>query len=197
MCHKRPTRKYGVPLCDDHVVAAVRRYEKVENNRIPMVKVERIERKNQWLELENDRLRKLLGIKLEHEAVDKTEPAPKQGVVYYIQVTEHIKIGWTGDIANRMKSYPPNSRLLAAEPGTRKDEQRIHRVLAVHRAYGNEWYAPTPTVLHHIEGVKRRHGKPDQVIVGARPVTIPEPRDPQYIGGPRLLAGSTSKPLRG
>lgn len=111
---------------------------------------------------------------------DKPEPAtsPKvtSGVVYYLRVGSYIKIGWTSDLEKRMRAYPPDSILLATEPGTRKDEHRFHKMFAAHRTHGREWYAMVPSLMHHIEQTLARHGQPDPVAFAALPVTIPQPR---------------------
>lgn len=126
-----------------------------------------------------------------YDEVPATEPQrdkpSKDGTVYYVQVGAHIKIGWASDLTKRMRAYPPNSQLLAAEPGTRQDEARMHRRFAAHRTHGREWYAPVPSILHHIEQVKAKHQQPEDVVFGAQPVTIPEPRGPQYSAQPRGL----------
>lgn len=110
-------------------------------------------------------------------------PAPAQrersaeGVVYYLRVGAYIKIGWTSDLEKRMRAYSPDSILLATEPGTRKDEAKRHRMFAVHRTHGREWYAMTPSVMHHVEQVASEHGTPDPVSFAAQPVAIPQPRN--------------------
>jgi len=110
------------------------------------------------------------------------QPTPAgEGVVYYVEVSGRIKIGWTSSLEKRMRAYPPNSRLLAVEPGTRKDEQRLHRMFATYRTHGREWYAPVPSLLHHIEAVKAEHGEPVDVAFGAQPVTIPQRRETQTV----------------
>jgi hypothetical protein len=115
----------------------------------------------------------------------------QEGSVYYLRVGSFIKIGWTLNIEKRMRSYPPDSVLLAAEPGTRKDEQRRHRMFAAHRTHGREWYAMTPSLMHHIEQVAVAHGAPDPVTFAARPVEIPQPRRPETIK-PRRWTGRAS-----
>lgn len=131
--------------------------------------------------------------------VPETQPpatAPKKttiGTVYYLEVGSHIKIGWASDLANRMRSYPPNSRLLAAHPGTRSDESKMHRRFATARTHGREWYAPVPSLLHHIEQMKAAHGLPD-VTFGAAPVSIPEPRPTQYVAMRSRSGASFSRP---
>lgn len=103
------------------------------------------------------------------------------GVVYYLRVGGYIKIGWTADLAKRMRAYAPDTILLATQPGTRKDEQRLHKIFAAHRTHGREWYAMTPSVMHHIEQVAAQHGTPDPVTFAARPVEVPQPRPVEQI----------------
>ena len=105
------------------------------------------------------------------------------GTIYYVQSGGHIKIGWTSDLTKRMRQYPPNCQLLANHPGTRADEQRLHKRFAAHRSHGREWYPLAPVILHHIDMMKTKHGDPDAVAFGAQPVTVPQHRGPQYVGG--------------
>jgi hypothetical protein len=115
------------------------------------------------------------------------EPEPKrpvEGFVYYVRSGGFIKIGWTSDLTKRMKGYPPDSLLLAVEPGTRQLETRRHRQFSHHRSHGREWYTMAPTLTHHIESVKAEHGTPDPVDFAAKPVGIPQPRQRQTIGRP-------------
>lgn len=123
-------------------------------------------------------------------AVKRTPRDEKDGTVYYLRVGAYIKIGWTSDLTKRMKSYSPDSVLLATEPGTRKDEQRRHRMFAVHRTHGREWYAMVPSLTHHIQQVTDAHGSPDPVAFAARPVAIPQPRTARPIT-PRGWTGHT------
>jgi hypothetical protein len=123
--------------------------------------------------------------------------APAEGIIYFLQVGGHIKIGWTSDLAKRMHAYPPNALLLATHPGLRKDELRLHKMFAVHRSHGREWYPLAPVILEHIKRVVAKYGKPVEVTFGAKPVEVPQPRPHQYIGGDRIGSGSTPRTVRG
>jgi len=113
------------------------------------------------------------------------EPAqPKSGFVYYVRSGGFIKIGWTSDLTKRMKGYPPDSVLLAVEPGPRQLETRRHKQFAHHRTHGREWYTMAPTLTHHIDSVKAEHGEPEPVDFAAKPGGIPQPRQRQTIGRP-------------
>lgn len=118
------------------------------------------------------------------EPVEKPKrTAPTDGVVYYVKVGgTHIKIGWASDLTKRMRQYPPNTELLAAHPGTRADEQRLHKRFAVHRSHGREWYPLVPVVLDHVQRMVQQHGKPDDVQFGAKPTTVPQPRPKHFVG---------------
>jgi len=129
----------------------------------------------------------------EIQPTPREEPkAPTEGFVYYLRSSGFVKIGWTSDLTKRMKAYPPDSILLAVEPGLRKDETRRHRQFSHHRSHGREWYTMAPTLMHHIETVRAAHGAPDPVDFAAKPVGIPQPRQRQTIGrslGPRQTSG--------
>jgi hypothetical protein len=116
-------------------------------------------------------------IKLRREP---SQPAPertlREEVIYYVQVGGHIKIGWTSQLEQRMRNYPPNTVLLAVHPGSRSDERKLHRRFAVHRSHGQEWYPLVPVVLDHIKRMLAEHGSPPVVFFGARPVEVPQPR---------------------
>jgi hypothetical protein len=97
------------------------------------------------------------------------KPTNTAGTIYYLRVGENIKIGWAGDLAYRMRQYPPNSELLASHPGTRDDERELHRRLSECRTHGREWYSPTVILMRHIEGVIAEHGTPPTVRFVAKP----------------------------
>lgn len=115
------------------------------------------------------------------ERAEQPQATEQDGVVYYLRVGSFIKIGWTHNIDKRMRSYPPDSILLATEPGTRKHEHKRHKMFATHRTHGREWYAMTPSLMHHIEQMAAEYGSPDPVTFAAKPVTIPRPRAVQPV----------------
>ena len=116
------------------------------------------------------------------------------GVIYYVEVGSHIKIGWTSDLTKRMRSYPPNSRLLASHPGLRADETQVHRKFAAWRSHGAEWYVLAPVLLDHIKRVVAEHGPPEVVDFGAKPVAVPRPH--QSHGATQLRARSKGSGFR-
>lgn len=103
---------------------------------------------------------------------------PDGGWIYYLQIGDRIKIGYASSMYNRMRSYPPNSILLAVHPGKIADERRIHREVAHHRVAGREWYGVTPEMVAYVEAVQERHGKP-QVGQAGWDVMIRSNPDPE------------------
>lgn len=156
-------------MCDDHAQYVAQEFEAAQ--RVPRT----------LSELLND----ARPAQPESLPTPEPEPEPREEIIYYVQYAEHIKIGWTTNLERRLKrGFKPGGRLLAVHPGTRSDEAKLHKRFAAYRTHGNEWYAPMPSLLHHIELLKKEHGEPPDITVGPDPVGIPEPREKQYIGGP-------------
>jgi hypothetical protein len=82
------------------------------------------------------------------------------GWIYYAQADSRIKIGHSIDVHARMRSYPPDTRLLAVHPGTLADERDLHARFITWRVAGREWYEPSRMILEHIDRVIAEHGKP-------------------------------------
>lgn len=112
------------------------------------------------------------------------KPAPVDGTVYVLRCGGFIKIGWTSDLTKRMRSYQPDTVLLATMPGTRKDEHRLHKRFAHLRTHGREWYPIAPQITEYVALMVAEHGQPDPVTFAAKPVEVPRPysRTP-YVGG--------------
>jgi len=123
--------------------------------------------------------------------------APTNGTVYFLQVGGHIKIGWTSDMAKRMRTYPPNAVLLATHPGERKDELRLHKMFAVHCSHGREWYPLVPVILDHIKRVIAEHGLPEEITFGAKPKTVPRPHSSAGQPHPKNYPLGSPKVMRG
>lgn len=84
----------------------------------------------------------------------------RDGFVYYIRIGERIKVGYSVDVRRRMRAYPPESALLAIEPGDRDLETERHRQFSASRTHGREWYTLTPDLQEHIDSVIAEHGEP-------------------------------------
>lgn len=88
----------------------------------------------------------------ERLATSKTRP----GHIYYLKVGKLIKIGFSGTLDERLRSYPPDSKILATHPGTPELEQSIHRKFFNHLSHGREWFTPSPEIDQHIQEVHKQ-----------------------------------------
>jgi len=76
---------------------------------------------------------------------------PRVSVVYYLRVGQLVKIGTTWRIKDRMRRYPPDSELLAAEPGGRDLERSRCEQFAHLLHSGMEWFHPGDDLLAFID----------------------------------------------
>lgn len=91
-----------------------------------------------------------------HSKAERKRLSPAVDVVYYVQVGEHIKIGYSSNLPSRMRAYPPTSRLLAYEMGGVGLEAQRHQQFAADLVAGREWFAPSPALLAHIRALKEQ-----------------------------------------
>lgn len=92
-------------------------------------------------------------------APGQAEPkAPKRGHIYYVQVGDLIKVGFSTQLARRLNHYPPNAVVLAIHPGTNREERALHARFCADLAKGREWFNPSEALLSHIERVTADHG---------------------------------------
>lgn len=94
----------------------------------------------------------------QQRARERRQLAERDEVVYYVQIGDHIKIGYTSVLRQRMNAYPATRRLLATEPGTYQDEQARHQQFRHHLAAGNEWFHPGQDLIKHINELRRGQG---------------------------------------
>lgn len=90
-------------------------------------------------------------------------PTAEPGWVYYIRVGDTIKIGFSKDVAQRMRTYPPNAELLAAHPGTLDLEKQVQRKFAADLSRGREWFTQSEELMEHIAQVAERFGDPSHM----------------------------------
>lgn len=133
-------------------------------------------------------------IKFPPESKPKTE-----GHVYFLLSDNAVKIGWTSDLEQRMKSYSPGTKILAVMPGTRKDETRMHRKFAHLRTNRREWFAYAPQVMEEVDRIVKEHGDPPRNLNEPMTTTrVVGPRLTNYIGGDRHPYGTArAKTVRG
>lgn len=136
-----------LPLCQNH---AFDLWTEVEYHRMELRQAGAARMRRQSVEQIRSEIIK------ERMGVEKflAEYKQKPGIIYYLQVADQIKIGYTADLPTRMKAYPPMAELLATHPGTRQTERQMHQKFAVKRAARNEWFHPHDKLTEHIELVR-------------------------------------------
>lgn len=92
-------------------------------------------------------------------AVERRKPA-SVGEIYFVQIDDLIKVGWTTKLADRVRAYGPKAELLANYPGTRADEAALHRQLTPARFRGREWYSDCDIIRAFVAETVERHGGP-------------------------------------
>lgn len=77
-------------------------------------------------------------------------------VIYYIRVGNLVKIGYTENLAERIRKYKRDEcRLLAWRTGaTLAQERAIHHRLWRSIARGNEWFIPTAEVMAEVRDAR-------------------------------------------
>lgn len=86
--------------------------------------------------------------------------ARDDGDIYFIRIGDMVKVGWTRDLWQRVKSYGASAELLVAYPGSRTDETNLHRQLRPALAKGREWYEDGPIIAAFIDEALARYGMP-------------------------------------
>ena len=89
------------------------------------------------------------------------------GYVYYARIGRNIKIGYATDVKTRMTSYPPETDLLAVEPGSYELESARLAQFSDALVWGNEWFHPTTELKKHIADIRRVEGLPGAHMIHA------------------------------
>jgi hypothetical protein len=95
-----------------------------------------------------------------------------QGVVYYLRINGQIKIGYSANVTQRMRNYPPGSELLAIEPGSPHLERQRHQDFNRDLVRGREWFTESPKLAAHIVETFNAYGDPSAL---AYKYTQPKP----------------------
>lgn len=97
----------------------------------------------------------------ERDARDKADRmADTNGWIYYVRLNGLVKVGWTRDLPQRLKSYGASVEVLCHYLATRDDETTLHRQLTPYRAKGREWYTDCPLIADLVAKAIEQHGKP-------------------------------------
>lgn len=150
MCDRPPITMAGESLgvCYNHAVNIATWWDiQGEDFRTQLARVDRIEKA-----AARDRI--------EQQRAELRANSP--GWIYYVHVGDIIKIGFTRDVRQRMRNYPPMSPLLAMHPGTLTLEKELHQQFAGSRSHGREWFLDTPELRDHIKVVIEQFGEPDR-----------------------------------
>lgn len=93
------------------------------------------------------------------EALSTAQAAQAQ--VYYVRTGDHVKIGFTGNMVQRLSQLRLNrDAVLATEPGGRELERQRHHEFSAERIGRREDFNPSRRLLAHIERVRLEHGEP-------------------------------------
>lgn len=150
----RDSNRYGV-LCETHAVdvaIAVTQHQRdlrLMEQFFEQQTSERAVRAARW-RAEDER----------YEAEKAALRQDRDGFVYYMRIGDRLKIGYSVDVRRRMRAYPPESKLLAVEPGDRDLERSRHQQFRASLTHGREWFTPTADLIEHIETVVSDHGEP-------------------------------------
>lgn len=187
-CHEPQIVESHVLICKKHLRYLARQAGYVPPNKL----VEMADKMAEAQIAKKDALIATLGKRLQEERTPrkvKQRPTDTEGQVYFLQSDNAVKIGWTSDLEQRMKSYSPGAKILAVMPGTRKDETRLHRKFAHLRTNRREWFAYSPQVMEEVQRIVKEHGDP--------PRDLNEPMTTAKIVGPRLGGPMRIKDYRG
>lgn len=97
-------------------------------------------------------------------AMTRETGATGDGLVYYMRINGRIKIGYTTNLPQRSRNYPPGTELLAVEPGTRETEAKRHMQFSRSLAQGREWFAESEDIKTHMDGLAATYGIPRELM---------------------------------
>lgn len=99
----------------------------------------------------------------------ETNTVSIDGHIYALRQNGYIKVGWSRQIDDRLRSYGPDVDVLVIFPGTRRDETDLHRRFTPARARGREWYEDGQILGDWIAEQRDRWGEPDVYDTWTRP----------------------------
>lgn len=105
------------------------------------------EERRQWEELRVQEIR---------ERMASSNVPTDPGTIYYLQVEDQIKIGYTTNLNTRLAAYPPMARLLATHPGTKATEAFMHERFANLLSGRKEWFKASDEITAHINTVHKQ-----------------------------------------
>lgn len=94
----------------------------------------------------------------------KSADPTADGVVYYMRINGRIKVGFTTDLTKRSRAYPPDTELLAVEPGGKSLERRRHEQFSRYLDRGREWFVEGPGLVEHIRSLSETYPVPTELM---------------------------------
>lgn len=140
---------HGTPMCEEHAWQVWATLDAVRENDATWEKA-----RNDLAELEAQQSLEARNKAKDLNSTWKGQRWIEPGWIYYLLVGDRIKIGYTKDVGQRMKQYPPTSELLATHPGTPKIEREMHHKFLHLLANGREWFTVADDLMAHIEHVR-------------------------------------------
>jgi len=156
------------PICLDHMLEITEWVNTTPDRDTALVLGERIVHKRFQAERQQ----------LHQEAITASRGL-QPGWIYYVLTDGKIKIGYTTDITQRLRAYPPGSKILAIHPGTPDLEKLMHKRFSAYRVAGREWFRPDIEIFDYCDQVVAEHGDPARFA--------PKVRDPHDTN--RVVAG--------
>lgn len=92
----------------------------------------------------------------EKRAVRSRAASTREGVIYFMEYGELIKIGFTTNLAERLYKIRGRGvlgKVLATVPGTMRDEKAVLMRFGEHWEHG-EYYRPGPSLMRFIDTLK-------------------------------------------
>lgn len=142
-----------MPLCEDH---AFEIWIEIGARRMDIFKAAMAHQRRESKDQELSRLvrEKVSFANATAERLENTKQAP--GIIYYLQIEDRVKIGFTSDFETRLRAYPPMAKLLATHPGTRETEKLMHRKFSDHLADRKEWFRNHEDIQLHLTNVRKQ-----------------------------------------
>lgn len=156
--HRRPEMRdhtIRLPLCIDHLFVAYKQasHPGHRGSREPT----RLQVEALALVMEREQAR----LQANQDEAKRKRLASTNGHIYFVRLNGLVKVGWSRDVAARLRAYGPEVEVLAVYPGTRDDETYLHRQLRPSLKVGREWYEDNAILADYVARAVAEHGEPN------------------------------------
>lgn len=131
-CNADPNPELSAPLCMDHA---------------KMLTVQVMLLTNTSVKTSSKRMAGTANVKKFTDPYSE-DAKSRNGLIYFAQFGDRIKIGFSTDVTGRMKSIP-HDKVLALIPGSFASERALHKKFDAIRITG-EWFANDPRLTSYI-----------------------------------------------